>query len=262
MSLKVLTPDEVDQFIEHGYVMLPEAFPRTVAAAIREAVLGKFNVREDDRSTWPARMHHLCDSFPGEPFMSAITKRFTDAVDDLVGEGRWEPLQNLGWWPCIFPGYDTGEWAPIEESWHVDGGFFHHHLDSPEQALLPIFLLSDIGPGNGGTAFAPGSHKVCARILRDAQPAGMSAGDIARTMAAQPRPEVREATGRAGDIALMHPFMAHAISKNVGPNVRIICNPHISLANERLNVTADPARPFSPVEQAIYRAIEETPAVR
>lgn len=261
MALKVLSLSQINEFIERGYTMLPDAFPREVATDIRKAVLGKFNVREDDRSTWPGRMHHLCDSFPGEPFMSAITKRFTDAVDDLIGEGRWKPLENLGWWPCIFPGFDTGEWAPIEESWHVDGGFFHHHLDSPEQGLLPIFICSDIDAGGGGTAFAPGSHKVCARILRDAQPDGMSAGDIARAVAAQPRPEVLEATGRAGDIALMHPFMAHAISKNVGSRVRIICNPHITMT-ERMNVTGDPSRPFSPVERAIYQAISETPANR
>ena len=40
------------------------------------------------------------------------------------------------------------------DNWHVDGDFFVHFLDSPEQALLVIPLFSDIAPGGGATEMA------------------------------------------------------------------------------------------------------------
>ena len=41
------------------------------------------------------------------------------------------------------------------DNWHVDGDFFVHFLDSPEQALLVIPLFSDIKPRGGGTYICP-----------------------------------------------------------------------------------------------------------
>jgi hypothetical protein len=38
-------------------------------------------------------------------------------------------------------------------------------VDSPEIGLLPIFLLNDLGPGDGGTLLASGSHRTVAEIL-------------------------------------------------------------------------------------------------
>ena len=37
------------------------------------------------------------------------------------------------------------------DGWHVDGDFFTHFLDSPEQGLLVIPLWSDIVENGGGT---------------------------------------------------------------------------------------------------------------
>ena len=37
--------------------------------------------------------------------------------------------------------------SPAElDNWHIDGDFFVHFLDSPEQALLVIPVFSDIAP--------------------------------------------------------------------------------------------------------------------
>ena len=257
MSLKVLTPDQVEQFIEEGYVHLPEAFPRKIALEIRKFVLERAGVIEEDPKTWKQHFHHLAQSFRGEPFMSAYSPRYNAALDDLMGEGRWEPLDCMGWWPMIFPGHDQGEWRPNARSWHVDGSEFHHHLDSPEQGMLPIFIFGDIGPGDGGTAFAPRSHKVTARALHFSEPAGLSAHHVSSpAKAAVDSFKALEAQGQAGDVMLLHPFMLHAVSTNVGKKIRLICNPATHF-RERMNVTGDPSRPISPVEQAIIRAIRE-----
>ncbi|MCE9590340.1 MAG: phytanoyl-CoA dioxygenase family protein [Planctomycetes bacterium] len=255
MSPKVLTPDQIEQFTEEGYTLLREAFPRELAARVKKAVLDKIDAREDDPSTWKVARNHIADSFTGEPFMSACTPRYEAALDDLMGEGRWVPIPNLGWWPVLFPGFDAPPWRVHENEWHIDGGFFHHHLDSPEQGMLPIFVFSDIGPGDGGTGIAVGSHKVAARILRDAGPAGLTQAELGKRVAAHPR-RVLEVNGNAGDIAMIHPFMLHTVSTNTGRSIRVICNPHVNF-RERMNVTGDPARPISVVERSIILALGE-----
>lgn len=121
--------------------------------------------------------------------------------------------------------------------------------------MLPIFLLSDIAPGGGGTAVSVGSHKITARILRDAEPDGLHVNELAkRVLAADPRDRVVELTGKAGDVALHHPFMLHARSPNTGDSVRFICNPCITLKEK---MTVDPSAPGdrSPVERAIISAL-------
>jgi hypothetical protein len=258
MPLQALTPAQVEQFVEDGYTLLREAFPRDVAAAVRRAVLAKIDASEDDPKTWTQPRKHIADAYGGEPFISAITPRFEAALDDLMGAGRWVPLTNLGWWPVLFPGFDAPPWKALDAEWHIDGGFFHHHVDSAEQGMLPIFVFSDIDPGDGGTAISVGSHKVAARVLRDAVPDGLAQGELGRRVREEHfrlKLEVREVHARAGDIAMIHPFMLHTVSTNTGPRVRVICNPHVDY-KERTNVLRDPARAVSPVEVAILRAIE------
>jgi len=63
-----------------------------------------------------------------------------------------------------------------------------------------------------------------------------------------------EVTGQAGDVALIHPFLAHARSENTGARVRFICNPCFGL-HEPMNFQR-PDGAYSPVEIAIMRALE------
>ena len=70
-----------------------------------------------------------------------------DRVDPYSREWRDSLIVNLG--------SAAGEGKPVPpkelEEWHVDGDFFMHYLDSPEQALLAIPLFTDIVPLGGGT---------------------------------------------------------------------------------------------------------------
>jgi hypothetical protein len=220
-----------------------------VAPAL-ERVWDALPVDRDDRSTWTQRFHHVPQTFDGGPFTASWTDRVHGAIDYLLGEGAWYTRTEQGWWPVIFPGFDEGPWAPPAEGWHVDGQQFHHHLDSPDQGLLPIFLWSDIGPGDGGTAIAEGSHRVAARILAEHEPDGLTHVELGRLVAAEPRPSVVEAQGEAGDVILLHPFILHTASMNTGSEVRFITNPCITLVEPmRLD------QPRTPVERSIAGAL-------
>jgi hypothetical protein len=171
-----------------------------------------------------------------------------------LGEGRWHPLNGLGWWPITFPGFDEKPWKEPQGGWHVDGIQFHHHVNSPDQGLLPIPIFSDIEPGHGGTAISVGSHKLTARILQQSEPDGLSCGELAKAVQLHPREKVVEVQGRIGDVVLLHPFMLHANSPNCGVAPRIICNPCVRLREPMDLQRANPDG-YSAVERAIANAL-------
>jgi hypothetical protein len=121
--------------------------------------------------------------------------------------------------------------APHDRNnWHVDGDFFHHFLDSKEQALLPIVLFSDIKTGGGGTMICPDAIPTMAKHLAN-HPEGLMPDmtqiegretpykdfqhgffdTSIRPIAAE---NFRTATGKAGDIYLLHPLMVHSAAPN------------------------------------------------
>lgn len=147
--------------------------------------------------------------------------------------------------------------------WHVDGDFFIHYLDSPEQGLLVVPLFTDVAPGGGGTALCPRGMRAVAEHLRD-HPEGVSPrmiprGDpdfgteknpgwfnaVARRVADEAAAAAGgvdgnghggdddglfvEACGDAGDVFLLHPLMLHSKTNNPLRSVRIITNPPVGL---------------------------------
>jgi hypothetical protein len=254
-KLKVFNSSDIEQFIRDGYVVLHEAFPSSVAAAAREILWKELQLSPTDRSGWTKSVVHMQKNFSEPPFTDAFTERLYAAYDDIVGEGRYQRHKALGWWPVSFPGFDAPPWSVPEGGWHVDGIQFHHHIYSRDQGLLPIFILSDIGPGDGGTAIDAGSHVRTARILAAAEPAGLSIGELSKKVNEFKPERPIEMTGRAGDVVLLHPFILHARSNNTGNSVRFICNPCVTL-KEHMNLKRENIDAYSPVELAIINALQ------
>lgn len=198
-------------------------------------------------------------------------------MNDLLGEGRikeedstWGDsfILNLGM-PELNPGTSTSPHAL--DNWHVDGDFFVHYLDSPEQALLVISLFSDIRPRGGGTFIAPEGIDHVARYLA-AHPEGVVPAQgrfvssvYAEDPSADPSPYVHtetvknctqfaEMTGEIGDVVLMHPLMLHSASKNHLRDARVIINPPVALKEPFNFNRADPGE-FSLVELKTLRAV-------
>jgi len=252
--LKVFSEVDVEQFITRGYVVLREAFPPTVATAVREFFWRRLELNPADPSGWKKPVIHLQEDYKIPPFTQAFTDRLWAGYDDIVGEGRYHRHTALGWWPIAFPGFDALPWQAPKGGWHIDGIQFHHHIDSKDQGLLPIFLFSDIAPGDGGTAIEPGSHLRTARILATTEPDGINVHELTKKVTEVPPASPLEMTGRAGDVVLLHPFMLHARSPNTGRSVRFICNPCVTL-KENMNLKRSNGAEYSPVERAIVRAL-------
>ena len=257
MIPKILNPQQIDQFIEEGYTVVREAFAKDVARQVRDLLWKHMGLDPSDPKAWKEPVVHIREVFTGEPFARAFTDRLWGAFDDLMGEGRYRrDNPGLGWWPVAFPGFDLPPWKPLATGWHVDGIQFHHHLNSPDQGLLPIFLFSDIAPGDGGTAVCPGSHRWTARVLAEAEPEGLPLEELRKRVLKNPVTQAVEMTGQAGDVALTHPFILHTRSTNTGKNVRFICNPCQSL-REPMNLKRANVGDHSPVELAIVKALEK-----
>ncbi len=249
----VLTPSQIAEFKADGCTMLRGAFPRELAAACQRLLWERTGLSPERPQEWTRALIPLKESFGDGPFAQIWNPRLQGAYDDLLGRGRYLPTRAFGWWPVSFPGFEQPPWRPPEAGWHVDGIQFHHHLDSKDQGLLPIFLFSDIAAGDGGTAFVLGSHRATARILAEAEPLGIAPGDLTMRTRAIPRERAVGCTGEAGDVALLHPFMLHARSANVGRRVRFICNPCVEM-REPLRV-GPAAAERTPLEESIMGAL-------
>ncbi|MCE2435689.1 MAG: phytanoyl-CoA dioxygenase family protein, partial [Candidatus Latescibacteria bacterium] len=109
--------------------------------------------------------------------------------------------------------------------WHKDGNFFRHFLDSPEQGLLTVVVWDDVLPNSGGTYLAPDSVPKVARFLYD-HPEGLEPGSFGKMI--EGCEEFVEATGNAGDVYLIHPYMLHSAAPNPSGRPRFITNPPVA----------------------------------
>ena len=150
-----LTQDDVDHFMQHGWIKLTNCFTQEQADEMTANLWTRLGMSPTDKSTWhtervnmpqhnqfaadkfaPKAWAGICDLLGGEERIADFNRTWNDGLivnlGTPEGEGRDIPGEDL-------PG------------WHVDGDFFVHFLDSPEQGLLVIPLFSQIRPGGGGT---------------------------------------------------------------------------------------------------------------
>lgn len=229
-----LSVSQLDDVVERGWTVLRHAFPAAVADAVRRALGPRIGIDLDAPAQWTEPRVWLQELLETPPFTDALTPRFNAAVDQLVGPGRWRPERLMGWWPVSFPGFDD---PPYGDDWHVEGNWFHHHIWSPEQAVLNLFCFSTVEPGGGGTKLVEGSHLDAARLLWSAEPGGLPAdaldGPINTLLNDRGWPGVVEVTAEEGDVVLAHPLLFHSSNPNHGARPRVMAQPAFSMTEPK-----------------------------
>jgi hypothetical protein len=258
-AMTELTPADVDHFIEHGFVLLRDCIDPTV----RREWVARSWVRNGydpaDRTTWAQNRIHM----PAHEFkpMHAVAPRLARASEELLGgAARINSEQSAHDGFIVNFGVDGDrQWVPAGPTsggWHKDGDWFVHFLDSGEQGLLVIMLWDDVDHRGGPTYIACDSIGVVSRFLAQ-HPEGVhpseEPGFPFLEMIAQCR-DFREATGKAGDCYLLHPFMMHAGSSNQLPRARFITNNNVRLRDPMRFDRPDRAD-HSPVERAVLRGL-------
>ncbi|KAI2639556.1 hypothetical protein GGS26DRAFT_540669 [Hypomontagnella submonticulosa] len=244
-----LTQEQKDFFLAHGYLKLSNCFTQEQAADVTEGVWTRLGMSPTDKSTWTKERTNMPSHRDFD--VAEFAPKVWAAICELCGgEDRIAP-DSRNWRDSLIVNLGTaeGEGRPVPPreltNWHVDGDFFVHYLDSPEQALLVIPLFTDIIPEGGGTIICPKGIDKVARQLYE-HPEGVSPRmvprahpdfkkeknlewymDIARNC--EDDADFVEATGVVGDVYLLHPLMMHSATSNARRAVRIITNPPVSL---------------------------------
>jgi hypothetical protein len=97
----------------------------------------------------------------------------------------------------------------VLSGWHIDGNWFQHTIDCPQQGLLVTGVFTDIALRWGGTILSLGSHKRTVHVLAQYSE-GISHLDLFREVLREPLGNFYEVTGAAGDVVLAHPFLEPA----------------------------------------------------
>jgi hypothetical protein len=271
-TYRVLSDADVEHFLTHGHVVIRECFSREAAREYTQTMWTRLGYHPQDPSTWAAASVHM----PSHRVIdvASFAPRAWGAVCDLVGgPQRISASRPYTWNDGFIVNLGEGAerpWAQASAAapgWHKDGDFFRHFLDSPEQGLLTLVLWSDVRHQGGATFVAADSVAAVARFLA-AHPGGVYPPQVPRPdHSDDPRPavfdyaalvagchEFVEATGQAGDVYLLHPYILHAKAQNVLRAVRVITNPPLTLAEPMSFDRSDPAG-YSLVEQAVLRAL-------
>ncbi|SNT46294.1 hypothetical protein SAMN05216276_104630 [Streptosporangium subroseum] len=231
LLVNVLREADLDAFVERGFCVLRGAFDARRAPAARARVWRrmeeKAGIREDDPATWPGA-YDIEERLAVPEVLDCFTDRLAAAIEELVGPGRWRGLREWGFWPVNFSYGARLPYAIPTEGWHIDGNWFRHTIDAPNQGLLLIGLFSDVAPREGGTLVAQGSHRRTARVLGE-HPGGLTHLELFEAVLAEPIGNFHELTGEAGDVVLAHPFLFHSRGYKHGGPPRFISNTEANL---------------------------------
>lgn len=260
-----LTAEQIDRFVEDGYVRIDEAFPKNLAAKGRALVWRDIDAKRTNPSTWKDPVVRLWKW--NKPFQQAMnTSVLHRAFDQLAGPNRWMRPEGLGIVVRFPSPHDPGD-----TGWHVDASFpppqlegvpleeidfeatfadWRVNITSRDRALLMLFLFSDVGEDDAPTRIRAGSHLDIARLLEPAGATGLG-GDMDMSVS-DGRPEVL-ATGAAGTVYLCHPFLVHAGQPHRGKTPRILAQPGLPL--RKPFVLDRPEGGYVPVETAIRKAL-------
>jgi hypothetical protein len=261
MNKSVLTAADIEHFLVHGFVKVSQALDQEVIKKCVDLMWKRLGYDPLDSSTWVADKIHM----PRHTEFSVkdVAPRAYQAICELCGgEDRIEiPKWGDGFIANFHFGGDS-PWVPPSpkaNGWHKDGDCFLHFLDSPDQGLLIIVLWSDVHSRGGSTFVIGDSVGPVARYLAD-HPEGVNPnvgfknGGFPHQTFVEECHDFQEATGKAGDVYLLHPFLLHASSINTLKLPRLITNPCVNF-KEPMKFDRPNVNDHSPVELAILRAL-------
>lgn len=265
-----LSQEQVDHFMAVGWVRISGAFSRAQAAEWTRDLWVRLGYDPHNKSTWVQEKINM----PAHDTIDVreFAPQAWGAICDLVGGADRITPDSMHWGDSLIVNLGQrsvgkSPVAPHElDNWHVDGDNFIHFLDSPEQGLLVIPVLSDIEEDGGGTYICPDGIKVVAKHLYD-HPEGLTPymtreGEEAKEFefswfTQQVRSKCshfQQMTGSVGDVILLHPLMVHSASINVRGVPRIITNPSVHLREPFKFDRKDP-KDFSFVELKTLREL-------
>jgi hypothetical protein len=247
----MLTTEQRDEFDRTGIVKLEGVFSETDAARMRDVVWAELAARHgmarDDPATWlPYGPTGMVTSKKHRAFEPILGPALRDALDDLLGPGRWSEPKHHGQVLITMPNADR--WVVPSRLWHTDIGY--ESLDVLV-GLKHWALVDTVEPGGGGTVQLAGSHRSLLRYVQLARPENREYKRVRdgflrshpwlRSLAAPDEDpdrnsrfmqdgmeidgvplKVVELTGKPGDVYLTSLWVMHATAPNASKRPRIM----------------------------------------
>jgi Phytanoyl-CoA dioxygenase (PhyH) len=217
------------RFVADGYVKLAGAVPRDVGDAARELLWRQIGLSPLEPDAWREPVIWACDRTGEGPLGEIIASpRLAGALEELCGPGGWVPRGQLGMVPIRFPRLPPAD----DRGWHVDASIRQpdgsYRCGGSPDTLLLLTVLSEVGPADAPTRIRVGSQRDAAAVLAGRTLSGVEAGPLADAASAH-RPVVY-ATGRPGDMYLLHPLTVHAADEHRGGEPRFMGQTPVFLA--------------------------------
>lgn len=256
--MKKLTTNELEQFIEQGYLKLENAFSKELAAECRSLLWKTIQLDPDAPETWTKPVIWLGE-IGLEPFRQAANTAVLLQAFQQLASDNWLPKTSLGSFPIRFPSKEsTGD-----TGWHVDASFpgddpadyfsWRINVHSKGRALLMLFLFSDVTEDDAPTVLRAGSHLDVAKLLSNEGENGLSFMELAQRLDGLPKRKEAIATGKAGTVYLCHPFIVHAAQEHRGVNPKFMAQP--ALLTKRDFDIRQAYELCCPVEKAILKGM-------
>lgn len=219
----MLTDQQKREFVDKGYIKIPEAVPLVQVEAARKAInhsIGEVGLGGEN--TGNNRSAFFCAELCDQP---VITELFngagvTSVLEALMGEGNIQPIT----WAKPYPRFPM---APGQEPnppvGHMDGtgnglnGTAKGDYNRGFTAFAVVYLMDLLKPWSGNFTVWPGSHRVCEAHFKEVGHEVLSNGNPKIEF---PEPPV-QVTANAGDLIIGHHAMIHTGGPNASPDVRL-----------------------------------------
>jgi hypothetical protein len=239
-SRRWLSPAQVTQFIQDGYVRVPGLLPAGVAASVREQIAQALGFSPTDPATWtgpkvPHQTHPLTTPCRTAELEAAAAELV--GSDFLPGQCFSPYLDALGLEPVVqgyLPVLTYPEPGPQRfvrpNGFHIDG--IHTATFWPDKHYLVILAyLSDTAEYGGALTVRPGSHR---QLFTHWMAQGVTP-NAKELLADLPYAEPIPLPGKTGDVIFMHYLTVHSGSNNYSDHIRFALHGVIQ---------PDPARPY------------------
>lgn len=254
-----LTPQQLADFDERGYIFLPECFPADEVAALRSAASEVFSEQREE--IWREKS--------GVPRTAFACHRYNEACRILACDPRLvEPLQQLFGEPVYIHQFKINAKAAFTGEvwqWHQDFPTWLQDDGMPEARAMNIAVfLDEVFPYNGPLMFIPRSHQSGAlSSTHDRQTTSYPLWtlDNQTVIDLVERNGIVAPTGKPGGLLMFHANLVHGSSGNITPYPRRIVYLTLSAVSNAIRRPTRPEfiahRDFTPVTPGAPDALRQ-----
>ena len=259
--MEKLSDEQIENFIELGYVKIENAFSQDVADSCRLILWKAIQLEPGKPETWIQPVIWIGE-LGFEPFKKAANTTILLNAFHQLASNNWLPRITLGSFPIRFPNKEVAN----DTGWHVDASFpganpnnyleWKININSRGRALLMLFLFSDVTEQDAPTRIKVGSHLDVAKLLESKGEEGLTFMQLAQRLNHIPKRKEITATGSAGTVYLCHPFLVHAAQRHRGKTPKFMAQPSLLSKND-FNID-QPIEMGCPVEKAIIKGVKNS----